>query len=139
MEEEKGLITLKEAASISGYSADYIGQLIRAGKISGKQVYTNITWMTTAEAVLEYKKNGKSESENKKTLKEVFKNKKRMIAIELNILKLFFHTFKSALPMLIAVIVSLLIVGVYMSYLFINKNINNLTNNKNKVDQSILY
>jgi hypothetical protein len=139
MEEEKGLITLKEAASISGYSADYIGQLIRNGKITGKQVYTNITWMTTAEAVLEYKKNGKNENDNKKTLKDVINNKKRMIAIELNILKLFFQTFKSALPMLLAVIISLLIVGIYMAYLFINKNSNTLLNNKNKPEQSISY
>lgn len=50
-------ITLKEAAQITGYSADYIGQLIRAGKLEGKQVYSNVAWMTTREALEEYQQN----------------------------------------------------------------------------------
>ena len=66
MKNEKNLISLKEAAKISGYSSDYIGQLIRAGKIPGKQVYSNIAWMTTAEAVIEYKKSGKSKNKLRK-------------------------------------------------------------------------
>jgi hypothetical protein len=45
---------LKEAASLSKYSSDYIGQLIRAGKIEGQQVYSNIAWVTTEEAVKNY-------------------------------------------------------------------------------------
>lgn len=47
-------ISLKEAAEMTGYTPDYIGQLIRSGKISGKQVYLNVAWMTTREALLEY-------------------------------------------------------------------------------------
>ena len=47
-------ITLKEAAVITGYSSDYVGQLIRSGKIGGKQVYTNPVWMTTEEEVKRY-------------------------------------------------------------------------------------
>ena len=54
-------ITLKEAAQISGYAPDYVGQLIRSGKIEGKQVFSNVAWVTTEEAVLEYAKRGKSE------------------------------------------------------------------------------
>ena len=54
MTKEKNYISLKEAAKMSGYSPDYIGQLIRAGKIAGKQVYSNISWVTTEEAILEY-------------------------------------------------------------------------------------
>ena len=50
----KKYISLKEAAKISGYSADYIGQLIRAGKLPGRQVYVNVAWMTTEDAVREY-------------------------------------------------------------------------------------
>jgi hypothetical protein len=50
----EGYITLKEAARISGYSADYIGQLIRKGKIKGRQVYTNIAWVTTEEDLRAY-------------------------------------------------------------------------------------
>ena len=52
--QEKGYITLKEAAAISNYSADYVGQLIRAGKIEGEQVYSNVAWVTTEESVKEY-------------------------------------------------------------------------------------
>ena len=47
-------LSLKEASKISGYSSDYIGQLIREGKISGKQVYTAVSWVTTEEALREY-------------------------------------------------------------------------------------
>lgn len=58
---EKKYISLKEAAKISGYAPDYVGQLIRNGKIPGKQVYCNIAWVTTEEAVHAYKKEGKKE------------------------------------------------------------------------------
>ena len=47
-------ISLKEAAKISGYSADYVGQLIRNGKLEGKQVFSNVAWMTTEEAIQKY-------------------------------------------------------------------------------------
>jgi len=50
----KKLITLKEASEISGYSPDYVGQLIRQGKLPGQKVYSNISWMTTEESVLSY-------------------------------------------------------------------------------------
>ena len=52
--QEKGYITLKEAAALTSYSSDYIGQLIRAGKIKGEQVYANVAWVTTEEEVLAY-------------------------------------------------------------------------------------
>ena len=55
------LITLKEAAKISGYAPDYIGQLIRKGKLPGRQIYCNVQWMTSREAVLEYIKKDKKE------------------------------------------------------------------------------
>lgn len=54
--QEKGYITLKEAASLANYSPDYIGQLIRAGKIKGEQVYSNVAWVTTEDEVLAYLK-----------------------------------------------------------------------------------
>ncbi len=47
-------ISLKEAARLSGYSADYVGQLIRGGKLPGKQVFSNVSWVTTEKAILEY-------------------------------------------------------------------------------------
>lgn len=39
---------------MSGYSPDYVGQLIRAGKITGKQILSNVAWVTTEDAILEY-------------------------------------------------------------------------------------
>lgn len=47
-------ITLKEAAEISGYAPDYVGQLIRGGKLEGKQVFSNVAWVTTEHAIREY-------------------------------------------------------------------------------------
>jgi hypothetical protein len=47
-------ISLKEAAEISGYAPDYIGQLIRKGKLPGKQVYSNVAWVTTEDALRSY-------------------------------------------------------------------------------------
>jgi ribonuclease HII len=47
-------ISLREAAKISGYAPDYIGQLIRSGKLEGRQVFSNVAWMTTEEALLSY-------------------------------------------------------------------------------------
>ncbi len=58
---EAKYITLKEASKMTGYSPDYLGQLIRKGKLEGKQVYLNVAWMTTEEAVAEYlEKNNKT-------------------------------------------------------------------------------
>lgn len=55
--QQKGYITLKEAAEISNYSPDYVGQLIRAGKIKGEQVYSNVAWVTTADEIEAYLQN----------------------------------------------------------------------------------
>lgn len=104
MTNDEKYITLKEAATLSGYSADYIGQLIRQGKIPGKQVYTNITWMTTAEAVTAYKA-GKEFPENKQaTLKYLMIESRRKIKLEMDIFWIFIKTFKSILPLLIILI-----------------------------------
>ncbi len=52
-------ISMKEAASLSGYTSDYVGQLIRGGKLPGKQVFSHVAWMTTQEALEEYMDNNK--------------------------------------------------------------------------------
>lgn len=52
--QQKGYITLKEAAEISNYTPDYVGQLIRAGKIKGEQVYSNVAWVTTTDEIEAY-------------------------------------------------------------------------------------
>jgi hypothetical protein len=62
---DKETITLKEASKLSGYSPDYIGQLIRQGKLPGKQIYSAVSWVTTEEAVLSYVESGKSGTQAK--------------------------------------------------------------------------
>ncbi|MFT5036568.1 MAG: hypothetical protein ACI9VM_000130 [Candidatus Azotimanducaceae bacterium] len=52
--QENGYITLREAAEISNYAPDYIGQLIRGGKIKGEQVYNNVAWVTTEDEIQAY-------------------------------------------------------------------------------------
>lgn len=51
---EKGYITLREAAEFANYTPDYVGQLIRAGKIKGEQVYSNVAWVTTEDEIQAY-------------------------------------------------------------------------------------
>ncbi len=63
--QEKGYITLKEAAQLSGYSPDYIGQLIRQGKISGKQIYFNVAWVTTEDEIYRYLQEKKNKRKGK--------------------------------------------------------------------------
>ena len=48
--------SLKEAAKISGYAPDYIGYLIRKGKIEGKKVCTQISWLVSQEEIEGYQK-----------------------------------------------------------------------------------
>ncbi len=52
--EQEHYLSLKEAAELTDYTPDYIGQLIRSGKIEGRQVYTNVSWVTTEKAVRTY-------------------------------------------------------------------------------------
>jgi hypothetical protein len=128
MTDEKNLISLKEAAQKTGYSADYIGQLIRAGKIAGKQVYTNISWMTTEEAVLNYKNRGKDQ---KMTVKDEISLKLRKIGMEIDIVKLFFQTFRSSLPLLLVIVASFIMLSSYILYIsFGANNANNSTDNQ---------
>ena len=66
IEEQKqaGYITLKEASELFGYTPDYVGQLIRSGRIEGKQVYANVAWMTTAESIENYLSRERNSSKN---------------------------------------------------------------------------
>jgi excisionase family DNA binding protein len=47
-------LTLKEAAQMSGYTSDYIGQLIRKGRLPGKQVYHSVAWVISKDDLDEY-------------------------------------------------------------------------------------
>lgn len=101
MKNDKKLISLKQASEISGYSSDYIGQLIRSGKIFGEQVYSNVVWMTTEEAVLGYKNKSKNKNIEKHDSLSWSGRLKRKINLEINIIKIFFKTFRSAFILLL--------------------------------------
>lgn len=49
---DEKIISLKEAAENSGYHPDYLGSLIRNGKLEGKKIGRN--WFTTEKAVKEF-------------------------------------------------------------------------------------
>ncbi len=74
--DKEKIISLKQAAEISGYSADYIGQLIRQGKLPGRQVYHNVAWTTSKEALQQYlaknKKDVSSQLKAPKSLPQKF-------------------------------------------------------------------
>jgi len=52
MESLKNVISLNQAAKISGYTQDYLGYLIRKGEIKG--VKKGRAWFTTVEDVKDY-------------------------------------------------------------------------------------
>ncbi|HXK32065.1 MAG TPA: hypothetical protein VJ378_01155, partial [Candidatus Paceibacterota bacterium] len=111
-------ISLKEAAKISGYTSDYIGYLIRKGKLKGKKTYSQAVWFTTKEAIEEYNK--KNKDQQKKEGKPVkrpnfFQNK---ISNWLKILHLFLRVFKRGTVFLTLGIISL--VGIYYIINFFN-------------------
>lgn len=114
---KNNLITLKEASQLSGYSADYVGQLIRQGKIPGKQVYCNIAWMTTAEAVLDYKKKNRDKNNNQ-GFKAVLGRQKHRLGMEMNTVKLFFQNFRSSWFLLAIALIALLMFNVCILYFF---------------------
>ncbi|MFZ2886889.1 MAG: hypothetical protein WA021_03665 [Minisyncoccia bacterium] len=72
-------ISLREAAEISGYTADYVGQLIRRGKLPGKQVFSNVAWVTTREALNEYLD---EKSDNNEMPVETITLRDRLLSIE---------------------------------------------------------
>jgi hypothetical protein len=49
-----GYLTLKEAADKTEYTPDYIGQLIRAGKIEGRQIYSSVAWVANESSLKQY-------------------------------------------------------------------------------------
>ena len=73
LNKEKEYISLKEAAEITGYSPDYIGQLIRSGKLEGKQVFQHVVWVTSEDALEKYLKGTRKQEDGKMpTLQDFF-------------------------------------------------------------------
>lgn len=113
-------ISLKEAARISGYSPDYIGELIRKGKIPGKQVICNIAWMTTKEAILEYKerqqKREKRKISKKEKFLEILGETKRRVFLQFEVFKIFWKVFGRLL--IIFFVLILIFSAVFSFFLF---------------------
>ena len=106
--QEEGYITLKEAAEIANYTPDYIGQLIRAGKISGKQVYNNVAWVTTETEIRSY-----------------LQDKGRVAATSQEVTSAFLHPiFKFLLYAVITAIAILLLLLQYVLYVSIDTKLN---------------
>jgi len=137
MENENNLINLKDAAAISGYSADYVGQLIRQGKIPGKQVYCNIQWMTTKEAVLAYK-HGDGQKSKDSAISKYITNKKSRLGFEWEVYKMFFKTFKTLAPVLIILIISFFTLIIFSIYNFLSKDYHQLLPEK-QIDNIITF
>ena len=140
MSEGKKLISLKEAAQISGYSADYIGQLIRSGKIAGRQVYCNVAWMTTSDAVLNYKNQGEAKNEKgKSSFKSLIGTKVRKFNMSLSVIKLFFSTFRSALPITIVIFLSFVLLNIFIIYSMNQAQQVSANSGGKKIDQPLAY
>ena len=56
-------ITTAEAIKLSGYSADYLRELIRTGKIEGRKF--GIVWQVSKQSLLAYLKAAKQSSDNR--------------------------------------------------------------------------
>ena len=125
MSKNNDLITLKEASELTGYSPDYIGQLIRSGKITGRQVYTNITWMTTAAEIINYIRKAKNKKEN--TLKESIGRQTRLLGLQVNSFKMVLQNFPSLKYWFLILFVSFFILSLFILFTFFShQDINNL-------------
>jgi hypothetical protein len=136
--QDENLISLKEASRISGYSPDYIGQLIRSGKIIGKQIYTGVAWMTTTDAVMAYKNKSKiSFGENRPG--NWFIRLRRRIKMEFEIIKLFAHTFKTSLPILLVLVLFTFIFLLYFGMQIITKTTDFSQYHKDILDSDVIF
>lgn len=111
---EEKYISLKEAAKISGYAPDYIGQLIRKGKLPGKQVYCTVAWMTTEESLRRYIQKSAEKRQNPSLadrIKEKLQQIKTRAFLEIKLAQL----FKTVLyfTIILSVVFSLLLFYVF--------------------------
>jgi len=86
---ENKLLTLKEAAQISGYAPDYIGQLIRKGKLPGKQVYTNFAWMVGEQDLKNFMTGVRQQQEKKISQKNKASNRLLYLLFSFGLLLIF--------------------------------------------------
>ncbi len=107
MKKEK-FLSLKEAAEISGYAPDYIGQLIRKGKLKGKQMYSGVAWVTTEGALKTYLRDAQGNRKGQAFLAfEYFNTLKRGISAE--------RFFRALVYVGVAIVI---LIGLVFFYLF---------------------
>lgn len=116
--QQEGYITLKEASERFGYAPDYIGQLIRKGKIEGKQVYANVAWMTTEEAMEAYK----AEAGEKRAAKAEPQPSKFSFSVFVSglCLKLFSPRMTQVLTILLRFVAALLVLVLVVAFYLIS-------------------
>lgn len=78
MESLKKIITLKQAAELTGYNQDYLGYLVRNGEIKAKKVGRN--WMTTEQEIQSFIFRQKVRSGNM-AVKDFVLSRRRLFAI----------------------------------------------------------
>jgi len=52
--QRKKYLPLKKTAKLFGYSSDYIGYLIRGGRVRGKKVHKNLSWQVEKHSLIKY-------------------------------------------------------------------------------------
>lgn len=80
-EEKPQYISLKQASLISGYHPDYLGYLIRKGKLEGVRI--GKSWLTTKEAVLSYLSEAKNNNQRGKKRNFTLKRNNKEVARKL--------------------------------------------------------
>jgi hypothetical protein len=78
MESIKKVITLRQAAKLSGYNQDYLGSLIRSGDIKGAKIGRN--WCTTEEEIKDFLFRQKIRHDEL-AIKDFFSSRRRLIRI----------------------------------------------------------
>ncbi len=129
-------ITLKEAAKISGYAPDYIGQLIRKGKLPGKQIYNAVAWMTSEEAVRKYmekQKQGVGARSWQRKLAEKFGEFRHQLFLELSI----FRFARIALYLMIALAVGFSLLLFYILSVSVDKKMEIKAIERVKINESL--
>ena len=113
MNQDEKSMSLKEASKISGYAPDYIGQLIRNGKLSGKQIYSGVAWVTTERAVLEYMREKDSERKSSSSWSTV-REPLRRLSLQVRYEMQFAKVFKTVLYIAVMLSVGLSLVLFYI-------------------------
>jgi hypothetical protein len=147
----KKLLTLKEASSVTGYSSDYLGQLIRSGKLKGEKVFCQVTWKIDIAELESYKKNNNGVSgitESKKPRQsEIVKLNLRFSAYlnraksELLFFRLLLRNIKTILPLITVFLFCFILFSFFALDLIFNTSKYNFyqPKNQNSAAEAVQY